>query len=1130
MKKHCNRKWFILGLFLCLGMNVFSQNITKTFNKTPVSSVLKEIEQQTGLSVIYDKSDVDEKKPVTATFQNAPVETVLAKILDENLGFSIENKMLVIFRKNVETQTQTDNIRGHINGIVTDKSGDPLPGVTVVIKGTSIGVITGGDGRYFIAVPNDNAVLLFSYIGMKTEEYPVKGLTVINITMEEDLINLSETVVYTGYMTQRKADLTGSISMVTASDIKKTPAANVMKSLQGKLAGVHITTSNGNPVEAVNVQIRGLTSLATNVNPLIVLDGMPTGNLNLRDINSNDIESIQVLKDASSASIYGSRASGGVILITTKKGKTGKANVEYSGNVSFNSILNKPKLMNSDQYAKVAFMAAAYDEEVYGVPIGGTTLPTQAYDYTWHRDANGRAVLDNVSKTEFLNYNPLLKTAETDWMNEIFRSVVQTTHQLTISNGTEKTKNLLSFGYSDNQGTQITTFFKQYSVRVNNEFAMIDNRLKIGENFAVSYAQYRNASETWFTMVNPPVVPVYDVNGNWAGASGFDDFRNPVRLLEQEKDNINHTVRTIGNFYLDLDIWKGISARTLFGINYGNSYNRRIEKEWSETGARSSNGENYVENNQSHSIEYVWTNTLSYNLHTRRHGFDVVTGVEQTRYVQEGFNGRREGLAFEDRNYAHLGRATGSKYSIGSSADEYTYLSYFGKANYAFDSKYLLSFTLRRDGSSLFGAKNRWGTFPAVSGGWRINNESFMDNVNIVSNLKLRAGYGENGSVQGLPRGRTSTQFISDYLNTSYPIEGNETGPLWSGYMRASTGNPYLKWETTSQVDVAVDYGFFNQLLTGSLGYYFKKTKDILVNVPAPAVAGENGSPWMNGAGMNNQGVEFEISYANKPNEPFQYRISLNLGTYKTKLVDLPESVINSYPGNGTSDRVLNKTPNIYYGRIADGIFKTQAEVDAHAEQPGKAIGRIRYKDIDGNGVIDDFDRTYIGIRDPDFFGGVNFDFEYKNFDLNLFFQGVFGHKVLNEWKYESDFWEVSGRFPYGRNHEDRLLGAWYFDNTDSEIPAISNQTANNEQLRSTYYIEDGSYLKLRNIELGYILPKHISNKMKMQNLRVYASAKNVLTLKKWWADDKYTSFDPEMPNYEYLTPFSIVFGLNVTF
>jgi TonB-linked SusC/RagA family outer membrane protein len=812
-------------------------------------------------------------------------------------------------------------------------------------------------------------------------------------------------------------------------------------------------------------------------------------------------------------------------LIQTKKGKEGKTTIEYNGSMSFNTIRNMPTLMNAEQYGIAAFRAQAYDEEVYGTAM---SLPT-TYDFTWHRDENGRAVLDDANVAEWLNPEHTVPGADTDWMDEILRTAITTNHQVTVSSGSEKAKSLFSLGYYDNEGTQIHTFFKQYSVRANTEYELIKNHLKVGENLAVSYLQYKEGNETRWAMINPPAVPVYDINGNWAGAAGFDDFSNPVRILTMSKDNVNNYVKTIGNIYLDLNIWKGISARTQFGLDYGNAYNRSIDGVWSETGGRNSNGENYVGNNQSHILNYVWTNTLSYNLSTGKHNLDAVLGSEYTRFVQEGFSARREGIYLEDRDFAHLGVTTGSKYSLGSSADEYTYSSFFGKVNYVYDAKYLFSFTLRRDGSSLFGKNNRYGIFPAVSGGWRISRESFMSDYSFISDLKLRASWGTNGSVQGLPRGYTTTPFTTDYFGTSYPIEGNETGQLYSGYRRTWLGNPDLKWETTTQTDLAIDYGFLDQRIYGSIGYYFKKTQDILVQVPYIAAMGEGGEPWINGANMNNQGFEFEITYRNDPKAELQYSISANVGSYKTKLIDLPENVINRYAGDGMNDFVIGRTPNIFYGLVADGIFKTQEEVDAHAEQTGKAIGRIRYKDLDGNGVVNElYDRTWIGIADPDFFGGITFDFSYHNFDLNMFFQGVFGNQVNNTWKRESDLWNIS--VPAGKNHPTRILDAWSPSNPNSDIPAISNPTVNSEQVFSSYYIENGSYLKLRNIELGYTLPTKISNKMYMQNLRLYASARNVLTLKKWWGDDKYSSFDPEMPGYGYLTPFSLTFGLNVTF
>ncbi len=1012
-----------------------------------------------------------------------------------------------------------------VRGVVIEQStNEPLMGASVYVRGSTVGTTTNMDGEYQLNVPSEDAVLVFSFLGKRTIEQPVRGVAVIDVVMEDDATMLDE-LVYTGYMTQRKADITGSVSMASASDLVKNPSANAMKALQGKLSGVHITVNGGNPAENVTVQVRGLSSLSEGVRPLIVLDGMPTENLNLRDINAGDIESIQVLKDAASASIYGARASGGVILIQTKKGRQGRTTVEYNGSVSFSTVVNKPTLMNAEQYGIAAFRAAAYDEKVLGIPM---SLPG-TYNFTWQRGNDGLPVLESVKPAEWLNPEQTVRGADTDWMDEIFRTALMTNHQVTVSTGTDRSKSLFSLGYYNNEGTQIHTFFRQYSVRANTEYDLLNNRLKIGENIALSYLQYRDANETRWAMINPPAGPVYDINGNWAGAPGFDDFTNPVRLLIMYKDNTNHYVKIIGNIFADLQIWNNISARTQFGVDYGNAYNRAVDGIWSETGGRNSDGENYVGNWQSHPLSYVWTNTLSYNMASDKHTFDAVAGTEFTRFVQEGFNARREGVYLEDRDFAHIGVTTGEKYSLGSSADEYAYFSLFAKANYAYDSKYLFSATIRRDGSSLFGANHRYGTFPAFSAGWRINEEGFMSDVEVVSDLKLRASWGMNGSVQGLPRGYTSTPFTTDYFGTSYPIEGNETGQLHSGYRRTWLGNPDLKWETTTQTDIAVDYGFFDQRLYGSLGYYFKRTNDVLVQVPYIAAMGEGGEPWLNGANMNNQGIEFEITYRSDPTRDFRYIISANVGSYRTKLVELPENVINRYPGDGRNDLVLGRTPHILYGMVADGIFKTQEEVDNHAEQPGKAIGRIRYKDLDGNGVIDELhDRTYIGITDPDFFGGITFDLEYKNFDMNLFFQGVYGNKVNNVWKQESDLWNIS--VPSGKNHETRLLGAWYFDNMDSDIPAITNSNVNAEQRFSSYYVEDGSYLKLRNIELGFTFPKQLTDAMMMQHLRLYVSARNVLTLKKGWGDDRFTSFDPEMPGYGYLTPFTMAFGLNVTF
>lgn len=688
------------------------------------------------------------------------------------------NGSIQVSEHGVDTSNEIQQARVIQGTVLEEGTNEPLIGVNVVVKGTTIGTTTDVEGKYSIRIPSDNAVLVFSYIGQKTEEYSVKGLKSLDVIMKSDATMLSEVVVYTGYMTQKKADLTGSVALADSKDIKKT-SANVMKAMQGKMAGVKISNNGGNPAEDIGIQIRGLSSLSGAVTPLIVLDGMPAEGLNLRDINSGDIESIQVLKDAASASIYGARASGGVILVQTKKGKAGKTTIDYNGSVSVSSIINRPEMMNATEWGTAAFRAAAYDEWAYG---SGLLLPN-GFEYEYHRGDNGMLVLDNMKMKEYLDNNQLVKATDTNWMDEIFRTAVSTNHQLTISNGSDKAKSLFSLGYTNNQGTQIYSFFKQYSVRANTEYSLIKDRLKVGENLAISYLQYKSQWETFLAMIMPPMVPVYDVNGNWAGPAGLDDFDNPVRKMTMGKDNINNYVKIIGNVFADLNIWNGISARTQFGINYGNSYSRTVDGAYVETGFRG-NDKNYVRNNQSHPLNYVWTNTLSYNKSFGKHHIDAVFGSEFTRYVQEGFYASREGLYLEDRDFAGLSVATGDEIDVSSSADEYTYFSLFAKANYSYAGKYLLSATVRRDGSSLFGVNNRYGVFPAFSAGWRIKDETFMEDADWLSDLKIRFSWGTNGSVQGLPRGYTTTPFTTNYFDTAYPIKGQETGALQSGYRR----------------------------------------------------------------------------------------------------------------------------------------------------------------------------------------------------------------------------------------------------------------------------------------------------------------------------------------------------------
>ncbi|WP_080903273.1 TonB-dependent receptor [Parabacteroides sp. Marseille-P3160] len=1003
-----------------------------------------------------------------------------------------------------------------VTGIVTEVGGEALLGVSVLVKGTSTATMTDLNGQYSINVGSNTAVLVFSYLGKKTQEITINNRSVINVELQDDVQVLEEVVIQTGYMTQKKADLTGSLAMADSKDIEQNPSANVMKSLQGKLPGVYIT-SDGNPADNVGIQIRGITSMRSAA-PLIVVDGQPV-DINLRDINTLDIESIQVLKDAASASIYGSRAASGVILIETKKGKKGELSIKYDGYVGFSSLVNKPDMLNTLEYGKAIWQATVNDGNDPATAI-------RIYNYDWHRDSEGIPVLNSVSPVEWLNSQKTMPSADTDWWDEMTQTGINTSHQITVSNGGEKARSLFSLNYYNNEGTSIHSHFKRYTTRLNSDYDLIKDRLKVGENFTVSYLNFNGQSDVYNSIIMPSIVPVYTTDGGWGGTAmslGMDDYNNPVRSVTINKDNNDNFVKLLGSAYLDLAILKNLHIKTQFGVDYSNYFYRYIDYTWEEGGGRSDT-QNGVNNYQSHSFNYTWTNTLIYNLNQSKHSLDILLGQEMYHYVNDGFRSYRSGIYLENRDYAYLDATTGDIREQPGWGDEAALLSYFAKANYSFDSKYLLSATIRYDGASKFGTNNRWGTFPAFSLGWRIKNEAFLENQKWLSELKLRASWGMNGN-SNIPSNALVNIYGAGYDATAYSIGGNDNGTLYSGYYKIHTGNPNLKWEATEQTNLGFDFGFLDQRLRGSFDYFYKKTDNMLYEPPYIGALGEGGYQWVNAADMENKGIELLVSYNNHWSSDFLFTVTGTLSTYRNKIKSLPENVRYTYGGNGLKDDIIGRPLNSHYGLVADGIFKTQEEVDNSPEQQGKGLGRIRYKDLDGDGRIDEtYDRTWIGNPHPDFEAGINFEASYKGFDLALYFQGVFGQEVYNSWKEYSDFWNITVQ--NDKNHPTRILGAWSLTNQDSDIPALSRRNENGELRMSTYFIEDGSYMKLRTAELGYTVPKNIANRIYMQRMRLYVSGHNLFTLK----SKDFTGPDPENPGFSYRIPLTMTFGVNLTF
>ncbi len=1021
----------------------------------------------------------------------------------------------------VNAQTGGQN-RREIRGMVTDSNGEPMPGVTVVVKGTLNGVITGQNGDFTIKVPDNDQKLVFTSVGMKTVEKDILGQNTIDVVMTEDIIGLDEVVV-TGYMTQKKADLTGSVFVIDKKDLETPSASNVMVSLQGKVPGVYITTT-GNPAENVSIEIRGRTS-STSTQPLLVIDGLPT-NANLREVNPMDIESIQILKDAASASIYGSRAASGVILITTKQGKAGNLAVNYQGSFGVNKYIRKPDLLNTEQYGRTIWQAAVNDEL-------DPNEQTQLFEYDWNV-VNGIPVLNDMTTVEWLNAAHTLKASDTDWFDLITRTGMNQNHQLTVSNATDKARQLFSLNYYLNEGAQINTFLERISARVNSSYDLMGGRLKIGENIGLSATTYNDQNYIYGALVMPSIAPEYATDGvSWGGSSieaGMDEHRHPTRQSTLNKDNNNYRIKAIGSMFADLTLFKGFTLRSQFGLEYSARNYRNIGFSWEEVGGQG-DALNSVTSYNSKGIIWTWTNTAQYSYSNDTHSLDVLVGMESFRDYSESFSGYREGIELENYDYAYLNAATGNVTVAGTGSEE-TLLSYFSKINYNLLDRYLLSFTARYDGSSKFSKNHKYGFFPSASLGWRISKEEFMQPVETISDLKLRISWGMNGN-SNISTNATRDTYSANYANTAYHIDGADEGTMPSGYYLTHRGNENLRWEASEQIDVGIDIGLFDQRLYGTFDVYHKITDGMLYEPSYLGTIGEGGYTWMNAANMTNDGFEMAVTFNSRPNAKFYYSITGNVAGNKNTIDDLPEEVIYSYGGNGLGDNILGRPYRSIYGFVFDGIYQTQQEVDEGPEQGNKGVGRMKFKDLDGDGrITEEFDRTWIGIREPDLTYGLNSYMKYKGFDLNIFLQGVLGNDVYNDYKLLSDFYNTG--VIAGRNHTTRILDAWTPSNTSSTIPALSITNINEETGRnSTYFVESGSYLKLRNIEFGYTIPTNISKKAYIQNLRVYVSAENTLMICKRWGDNAFTGVDPEITDdyaNAYDRPAVFTFGINATF
>ena len=1009
----------------------------------------------------------------------------------------------------------------NVSGVIKDATGETVIGASVMVKGTKTGTVTDFDGRFHVEC-TPGATLVISYIGYQTQE--VKAADGMNVVLQEAANDLNEVVV-TGYTTQRKADLTGAISVVSVDDIAKQNENNPIKALQGRVPGMNIS-ADGSPSGTATVRIRGIGTLNNN-DPLYIVDGIPT-KAGMHELNGNDIESIQVLKDAASASIYGSRAANGVIIITTKKGKEGKIKVDFDGSIAVSTYAHKMKVLNAKEYGQVMWQAYVND----GMDPNTNGL---GYRYDWGYNAQGTPMLNGISMKKYLDDAGTTPAADTDWFDETTRTGVIQQYNVSVSNGSDKGSSFFSLGYYKNLGIIKTSDFNRFSARMNTEYKLLKNKmLTVGEHFTLNRTSEVQAPGGFLQNVLQfnPSLPIYTEDGNYAGpVGGYPDRYNPVAVLERNKDNRYTYWRMFGDAYLNLNPFKGFNIRTTFGLDYSQKQQRFFT--YPVTEGNVANNKNGVEAKQEHWTKWMWNAVATYNMELGKNRIDLMAGMELNRQDDIYFSGYKEGFSILNPDYMWPDAGTTNPQAYGGGSG-YSLVSFFGKANYNYADKYMASFTIRRDGSSRFGKNNRYATFPSVSAGWRINQESFLKKASWIDDLKIRASWGQTGN-QEIDNLARYTLYVSNYgvnenggqsYGTSYDIAGTNGGStLASGFKRNQIGNDNIKWETTTQTDLGFDFAFFRNTLYGNFDWYFKKTKDILVNMPGIAVMGEGSSQWINAGEMENRGFEFNIGYRNQTHFGLKYDVTANISSYRNKITALPTTVAanGTFGGNGVKS-VIGHPMGAQVGYVADGIFKSQEEIDNHATQEGAGLGRIRWKDLTGDDKITEADQTWIYNPVPDFTYGFNIYLEYKNFDFTAFFQGVQGVDIISDLKKETDIW--AGLNIGFLNKGKRLLDAWSATNPDSNVPALSLSDNNNEKRVSSYWVENGSYLKLRTIQFGYNFPQTIASKLAMQRLRMYVSAQNLFTIK----SSSFTGVDPENPNYGYPIPLNITFGLNVTF
>ncbi|MBT3384721.1 MAG: TonB-dependent receptor [Prolixibacteraceae bacterium] len=1024
-----------------------------------------------------------------------------------------------------------------VTGTVTEDSGATIPGVSIVVQGTTVGTITDLDGKFTLNVPSEANVLVFSYVGMLKQEIEIGNQTIIDVLLQPDVIGVDEIVVI-GYGTRMKEELTGAVSTVSAEKLAATSETSVVSRLQGQVAGVTVTSAN-RPGGDATIRIRGVGTI-NDPNPLYIIDGVPASPGN--NIAPGDIESISVLKDASSAAIYGSRGANGVIIITTKRGRINQdATVTFTARTGVSNSINQYDLLNTQEYAEAVWLSFANNGAAPSHAQYGSGSTPVIPDYIL---PNG-AMSGQVDEASYNYPGTVIFKANkegTNWYDEIYQTGIVQEYDLSVSGGGQKGTYSFSGNYLNEEGMLKHTDFKRYTFRMNSD-AKFNKWFKAGESLQVIYIDENGnlGDNDEGTVISQayraqPIIPVYDIGGNFAGSKApeMGNASNPLSMLYRAKDNNGKYVRILGNVFGEVTLMDGLTAKTLLGYNFGQWNGKSyVLPTYEHSEPNMVNGVNAESN---YSLQWNWSNTINYNAtFDEIHKINVIAGTEAIQNTWQSLNASRRVYFSESPEYMQLDSGESNKENSGTGS-EWSLFSVFGRVNYDLMGKYFIEGTVRRDGSSRFSEANRYGTFPAASAAWAVSEESFMaETSNWLDLLKVRVGWGVSGNDRIGNYNSYSTYGTSSY-KASYAIDGSNTS-AYAGFRPATLGNEDVTWETTETINLGIDANMLDNHLAVSVDVWQRNTSDMLFQEPIPQVMGVASAPFVNIGEMKNTGIDFELGYNNSALDgKLTYNASLTLSHYKNEIVQLsgdPDRTIDAASERQmTYTRYANGTafPE-FFGYVVEGIFQTQAEADAHAPygtSDYNAPGHFKYQDVDGSGVIDADDRTFIGSPHPDLTGGLNIDLGYGAFDLNMFFYGSLGNEMVN---YVTR-WIDYGMFNGGLS-KDALYESWgspyLANNADATLPMLDQSDIS--QQPSTAFVEDASFLRMKNLRLGYTLPQSILDKAQIKRLSVYAQVSNVFTI------TKYSGLDPEVRSSgsnmgldmgAWPTPRQIMFGVTL--